>query len=255
MKTLLKSPWLELTTMSVVVILSFAALMLITKGAETPPGGMSLNSISLLTFGFFLLSFAIAAIAVVAGIGGGVLFTPLMLAFTPVDSLIVRGTEQLAHQHCPTMLDNGNILVFDNGMHPKGFAFSFSKVLEVNPKTNEVVWQYGGREVMTQFYSSTLGSCQRLPDGNTLICEGITGRIFEVNPSSELVLEFANNLPSYEPYPAQTRSHMVCSAYRYGLDYSGLKEPVSQPIERQAAPGTMVEEMAAVKARLEQLGY
>ncbi len=87
-----KSPWLELILMCGVVILSFVALMLITKGAETPPGGMSLNNISLLTFGFFLLSFAIACIAVVAGIGGGVLFTPLMLAFTPIDSLIVRGT-------------------------------------------------------------------------------------------------------------------------------------------------------------------
>ena len=87
-----KSPWLELSLMSGVVILSYTALMLITKGAETPPGGMSLNNISLLTFGFFLLSFAIACIAVVAGIGGGVLFTPLMLAFTPLDSLMVRGT-------------------------------------------------------------------------------------------------------------------------------------------------------------------
>jgi len=75
-----------------VVILSYIALTLITRGAETPPGGMSLNSISLLTFGFFLLSFAIASIAVMAGIGGGVIFSPLMLAFTPVDSLIVRGT-------------------------------------------------------------------------------------------------------------------------------------------------------------------
>ena len=92
MSKLLKSPWLELSLMCGVVILSYIALMLITKGAETPPGGMSLNNISLLTFGFFLLSFAIACIAVVAGIGGGVLFTPLMLAFTPVDSLIVRGT-------------------------------------------------------------------------------------------------------------------------------------------------------------------
>ena len=89
---LLKSPWLELSLMSGVVILSFVALTLITKGAETPPGGISPNSISLLTFGFFILSFAIACIAVVAGIGGGVIFTPLMLAFTPVDSLIVRGT-------------------------------------------------------------------------------------------------------------------------------------------------------------------
>lgn len=92
MQKLPKSPWLELIVMCGVVILSFAALMLITKGAETPPGGMALNNISLLTFGFFLLSFAIAVIAVMAGIGGGVLFTPLMLAFTPVDSLIVRGT-------------------------------------------------------------------------------------------------------------------------------------------------------------------
>jgi uncharacterized membrane protein YfcA len=45
-----------------------------------------------LVFGFFLLSFAIAVIAVMAGIGGGVLFTPIMLAFTPVNSLIVRAT-------------------------------------------------------------------------------------------------------------------------------------------------------------------
>ncbi|GAI68096.1 unnamed protein product, partial [marine sediment metagenome] len=60
MKRLLKPPWLELSTMSVVVILSYIALLLITIGAEIPPGGMSLNSISLLTFGFFLLSFAIA---------------------------------------------------------------------------------------------------------------------------------------------------------------------------------------------------
>ncbi len=91
-KVLFRSPWLEVIVMCAVVLLSFCALMLITKGAEAPPGGLSLNSISLLAFGFFLLSFAIAIIAVMAGIGGGVLFTPIMLAFTPVNSLIVRGT-------------------------------------------------------------------------------------------------------------------------------------------------------------------
>ena len=161
----------------------------------------------------------------------------------------------IAHQHCPTMLDNGNILVFDNGYHPYGHRTGVSKVLEVNPKTNKIVWVYGGWDLTTEFYSSTVASCQRLPNGNTLICEGTTGRIFEVTPLLEIVWEFANNLPSNEPYLAQTRSQMVCSAYRYGLDYSGLKEPVSQPIERQAAPGTAVEEEAAVKARLEHLGY
>ncbi len=91
-KAVFRSPWLEVLVLFAVVLLSFIALMLITKGSETPPDGMSLNNISLLVFGFFLLSFAIAVVAVMAGIGGGVLFTPIMLAFTPVNSLIVRGT-------------------------------------------------------------------------------------------------------------------------------------------------------------------
>ncbi len=165
------------------------------------------------------------------------------------------GEGVVAHQHCPTMLDNGNILVFDNGYHPYAMALGSSQVLEVNPKTNKIVWVYHGGKIASEFYSSTLASCQRLPNGNTLICEGTTGRIFEVTPPPEMVWEFANNLPSYEPYPAQTRSQMVCSAYRYGPDYSGLKEPVLQPIERQPAPGAPVQEEAAIKARLEPLGY
>ena len=40
----------------------------------------------------FLLSFFVAIISVVAGVGGGVIFTPLMLAFTSVDTLIIRST-------------------------------------------------------------------------------------------------------------------------------------------------------------------
>ena len=91
-KALFRSPWLELIVMIMTVILSYAALLLITKGAAIPPGGMALTNITWLLFGFFLLSFAIAVIAVLAGIGGGVIYTPIMLAFTPVNSLIVRAT-------------------------------------------------------------------------------------------------------------------------------------------------------------------
>jgi len=156
------------------------------------------------------------------------------------------GPGYIAHQCYSTMLDNGNILVFDANMHVNGFALSASRVIEVTLET-EQVWDYGGggeggwdawwtRRRPQTFYS-TLGNCQRLPNGNTLICEGITGRIFEVSPSLELVWEFGNNLPSYGPYPTQTRSYMVYSAYRYGMDYSGLKEPVAQAQEKQPAPG------------------
>jgi uncharacterized membrane protein YfcA len=92
MGKLFKSPWLEVNVMLVVLILSYIALALITGGAETQPGEMSGGAIWGWLFGFFFLSFAIALVAVIGGIGGGVLFTPFMLAFTPVDSLIVRAT-------------------------------------------------------------------------------------------------------------------------------------------------------------------
>lgn len=87
-----KSPWLEVNVMLLVLILSYVALALITGNAQTEPGAMSGGAIWGWLFGFFFLSFAIAMVAVIGGIGGGVLFTPFMLAFTPVDSLIVRAT-------------------------------------------------------------------------------------------------------------------------------------------------------------------
>ncbi len=88
----LESPWPESILMVVVLILCYIALAFISFGAETPPGGMSGGRIFMLLFGFFFLSFVIALVAVVAGIGGGVLFTPILHAFTSLDSLIVRAT-------------------------------------------------------------------------------------------------------------------------------------------------------------------
>jgi len=92
MSRFLKSPWLEVNIMLAVLIICYAGLAMIGWGAETPEGGMSGGAIWGWLFGFFLLSFGIALVAVIGGIGGGVLFTPFMLAFTSVDSLIVRAT-------------------------------------------------------------------------------------------------------------------------------------------------------------------
>lgn len=64
------------------------------------------------------------------------------------------GSLVLKHPHCPTRLDNGNTLVFDNGN---------GRVIEVSPD-HEIVWESLG------FDSPVMGGCQRLPDGNTLIC-------------------------------------------------------------------------------------
>jgi uncharacterized protein len=91
------------------MILSFIALQMISRGAEVPPCGMALSNLSWLIFGFFVLSFAIPVIAVMAGIVGGVVYTPIMLAFTPVNSLIVRATGLIVAM-CGGIVSNGLLL-------------------------------------------------------------------------------------------------------------------------------------------------
>ena len=90
------------------------------------------------------------------------------------------------HQHEPTLLRNGNLLVFDNGPLAKR-----SRVLEVDPAAKEVVWTYQGTPP-SSFFSSIGGGCQALPNGNVLITESVKGRVFEVTRKGEIVWEFFN---------------------------------------------------------------
>jgi len=91
-RILLKSPWIELMAMTLIMVLCFVGLAIVVGTSETPVGGMPGWTIFSWLLGFFIISTAIALVAVIGGIGGGVLFTPFMLAFTPVDSLVIRGT-------------------------------------------------------------------------------------------------------------------------------------------------------------------
>ena len=89
----LQSPYLEIIIMIGSIVLAYFGLAVLSMVPEVPAkGAMQTSSISLIALAFFLLSIAVAMLSVIAGIGGGVIFTPLMLAFTNVDSLIVRGT-------------------------------------------------------------------------------------------------------------------------------------------------------------------
>ncbi|WP_353980264.1 aryl-sulfate sulfotransferase [Salinicola endophyticus] len=94
----------------------------------------------------------------------------------------------------------GNLLIFDNqgnaGFPPskQGF-FSSSRVIEVNPSSGKIVWQYTGSMSGISpytFYSSFISSARRLPNGNTLIDEGQDGRLFQVTPSGEIVWEYVS---------------------------------------------------------------
>lgn len=91
------------------------------------------------------------------------------------------GTKQLEKQHDPEQLENGNLLVFDNGRFR-----GRSRVLELDLTSNKVVWKYEGED----FFSDIRGLSQRLPNGNTLIVSSQRGRAFEVTSEGETVWEF-----------------------------------------------------------------
>jgi hypothetical protein len=95
-------------------------------------------------------------------------------------------TGQWHRQHQPVLLENGELLLFDN-MGPG----EFSKVIQFDPFTQEISWSYeGGPE--NDFYSMLLGSCQRLGNGNTLITESLSGRAFEVTQDGEVVWRWSS---------------------------------------------------------------
>jgi len=135
------------------------------------------------------------------------------------------GAGEIAHQHCATMTNNGNILIFDNGLHRLGDELgvgSYSRVVEVNPETNEVVWEYKDT-APTRFHTCINGSAQRLPNGNTLICESTKGRLFEVTPDKEIVWEFFN--PFHVDYRRTNAGwiNILFKGIRYSREYEGLK--------------------------------
>jgi hypothetical protein len=142
----------------------------------------------------------------------------------------------------------GNILVYDNGGwagygapnpgSPTGIKNAlrdYSRVLEFNPVTLEIVWQHTPREAgllhptdSNRYYSPFVSSAQRLPNGNTLIAEGSGGRIIEVTPEHELVWEYIS------PYWG-TLMHMnlVYRAYRLPYEWvPQLGRPKEVPVER-----------------------
>jgi len=125
---------------------------------------------------------------------------------------------QFMGQHMPHMIPEGlpgagNILVFDNGTGA-GYGRStprraWSRVVEFDPTTFEIVWQYGSAAGPDTFVSPILSGAQRLPNGNTLITIGISGRLIEVTPSSRIVWEY-----QYAASSSGVNAAWVYRAYR-----------------------------------------
>ena len=126
--------------------------------------------------------------------GGDVRFAPgnIFFSYRSVDviGVIERSSGRIVWawgpgvidgQHKPHMLANGNILIFDNGTER-----GWSRVIEVNPLGEKIEWEYKAEG----FYSGYISGAQRLPNGNTLICEGEKRRLFEVTRGGEVVWDY-----------------------------------------------------------------
>jgi hypothetical protein len=139
------------------------------------------------------------------------------------------GDQKVFGSHNANFLENGNMLVFDNGSErPQG---NRSRVVEVDLETSEIVWEFEAND-STSFFSYRQGAAQRLPNGNTLITSTNHGHIFEVTQKKEVVWEYVS--PIFEDglkcviedskFLHNFMSNHIHRAYRYGTDFPGLKD-------------------------------
>jgi hypothetical protein len=138
---------------------------------------------------------------------------------------VPRPVDQTSGQHDahvipPGLPGAGNLLVFDNqgeaGYPAQKLAvLPGSRVLEIDPSTKQIVWQYTAADSSQPpwgFYSAFISSARRLPNGNTLIDEGMSGRFFQVTPKGEIVWEYVS--PYLGPAPLGARGALSNYVYR-----------------------------------------
>lgn len=150
----------------------------------------------------------------------------LLMSFRCINTIVIVNREtgdidwrwgpgHIAGQHNPTWLGDGNVLLFDNGAHRPYTTIDYSRVIEVNTETDEIVWEYKDNPVY-DFSSFICSGAQRLPNGNTLICECTKGRLFEVTGEGDIVWEFVS--PFFYEHPIFGTNNMVFRCSRYAKD-------------------------------------
>lgn len=123
------------------------------------------------------------------------------------------GKGEMIGPHDATMLPDGNLLIFDNGL-----GRGWSRVLELDPRTNTILWEYRAPDPGS-FYTGTRGANQRLSNGNTLIVESDDGHAFEVTPEGEVVWDFINSNLTAKKEPS-----VIVRMRRYeGMDYAAVE--------------------------------
>ena len=157
---------------------------------------------------------------------------PCMYGKGKCPSFLDDGDQQLFGPHHASYLPNGNVLVFDNGWYrPEGER---SRVLEVNPKTGEIEWQWISK-MAHSFYTRYQGAVQKLPNGNYFITSSGSGHLIEITGGKEpeIVWEWFSPLTmdktrcfitekDQRSFPEQILGNTIHRSYRYAKDFSGF---------------------------------
>lgn len=142
-----------------------------------------------------------------------------------------EGQAQLAGQHDATWIPDGapgegNLLIFNNGDRRS----RQSDVVEVRPDnyrnltglSADVTWSYE-RAGGIPFYASHISGAQRLTNGNTLICDGPNGRLFEVSDAGQIVWEYQYG-NTQNGQTERPRNRNMARGPRQGRDRNEVRE-------------------------------
>ena len=149
-------------------------------------------------------------------------------------------------------LGAGNLIVFNNGARPREHSsvdewwaprdasgrYSREEDRPWGPERPD--WTYVAEEP-EDFYSAFISGAQRLPNGNTLICAGAQGWVFEVTPGGETVWDWKS---PYGPEPGEEEEDMremptaLFRATRFAADHPGIAALRARGAPIPADPGT-----------------
>jgi len=167
----------------------------------------------------------------------------------------IENDQKIFRQHDAHWIANGlegegNILIFSNGLLGPEYSSIEEIISPIDANdgypltigsaygpTNSV-WSYSTTPT-SDFYSPRYGGSQRLPNGNTLICNSEQGEFFEVDQNNEIIWRYINpvigdtliaqDAPLRDGDGNWIYSNFVFRCYKYAEDYPGFdgKELIS----------------------------
>lgn len=140
----------------------------------------------------------------------------------------------------------GNVLIFSNGRQRPDGAYSSVEevVLPLNKDggydrkpglpfgPNKAEWSYSAAK-KPEFFAPFVSGAQRLANGNTLICSGTSGTVFEVTREKEIVWKFTN---LSKGAANEFQADGLFRAYRFAADHPALQG-------RELVPGKRINEL------------